>query len=322
MPNTNRRNFLGATVLGMTGLGTLLSESRSSVAADSTATKRPVRIGAPTFFPEDDPQAWAVNARQQRYRAVYAPHLNADQPDRIRAFAQATQENDLVIAEVGRWCNLMDADSETREKNIQNMIDGLVVADELGARCCVNIPGSFSPTEWFGPHPGNFSPEFFDLVVENARKIIDAANPKRAKMTFEMMGWSIPNTPDRYLELIKAIDREAFAVHVDICNMISSPEKFWGATALIDETFDKLGPWIQSVHAKDLKWVTEMNIHFVECALGEGIIDHRRVLARMATLPVDAPLMIEHMKDQQEYHKCRDYLFEVAPQAGVALEWV
>jgi len=203
------------------------SSAPSSVDKHADAGKRAVRIGAPTFFPDDDPMAWAKNARDQRYRAVYAPNVSLNDAPRIKAFRDAVRQNDLVIAEVGRWCNLMDADPEKQKQNLQAVTEGLALAEELDAKCCVDIAGSFDTESWFGPHPKNVSDEYFDLAVENARKIIDAVKPKQAKFAYEMMGWAIPDTPENYLRLLKAIDRPGFGVHVDICNMINTPDKFW-----------------------------------------------------------------------------------------------
>ena len=327
----NRRNFFKLSAAAVsTGVFALQNQTVSTAqvtteqvtSPTTTSQKKPVRIGAPTFFPEDDPQAWARNAREQRYRAVYAPNVSLNDADRVKAFRDAAEQNDLMIAEVGRWCNLMDADEEKRKANLAAVTEGLALADELNAKCCVDIAGSFNTESWFGPHPKNFSEEFFDLAVENARKIIDAVDPKRAVFAYEMMGWAMPDTAENYLQMIKAIDRKGFGVHLDVCNMINSPEKFWGNTQLIDNAFDLLGPYIASAHAKDLRWQTEMNIHFVECPLGEGVLDYVTLLKRLAMLPNDVPLMIEHMKDKAEYEKCLDFLYATAPKAGVALEWL
>ena len=328
---SHRRNFLKTSAALATGLAVLPNVNASFATAQTTGTssstpvtgpKKPVRIGAPTFFSDADPDAWAKNAREQRYRAVYAPNVALNDKDRIKAVCNAVERNDLVIAEVGRWCNLMDADPEKRKANLNIVTEGLALADELNAKCCVDIAGSMDVDSWFGPHPKNVSDEFFDLAVENARKIIDAVKPKRSVFAYEMMGWAIPDTPESYLRLIKAIDRKEFGVHLDVCNMINSPDKFWNNTRLINEAIDLLGPWIASAHAKDLRWQLEMNIHFVECAVGDGVLDYVTLLNRLATLPQDAPLMIEHMKDQAEYLKSRDHIFKVAAEAKVALEWV
>ena len=56
-------------------------------------------------------------------------------------------------------------------------------------------------------------------------------------------------------------------------------------TALLNECFDKLGPWIVSCHAKDLTWEVEMNVHFREIAPGKGSLDYGTYLKRIAQLP-------------------------------------
>ncbi|MCL1921843.1 MAG: sugar phosphate isomerase/epimerase [Kiritimatiellaeota bacterium] len=277
--------------------------------------RRKVRIGGPLFGDNlGDPEVWARTAKDQGYRAVYAPGVGLNDLPRIQAFVKAAEANDLVIAEVGRWVNLMDADDAKRRKNFDTVAEGLALADELNARCCVDIAGSFSAESWMGPHPKNMAQEHFDLCVENARKLIDAVKPKRTVFAYEAMGWMHPHSPDSYLALIKAVDRKAFGAHLDICNMINSPEKFWGNAALIHETFDKLGPWVASAHAKDLRWNVELNVHFVECELGKGVIDFNTYVRRLAALDQDAPLMIEHMNGREQYERCRDHLLNIVNQ--------
>ena len=167
--------------------------------------------------------------------------------------------------------------------------------------CCVDIAGSYHPTVWYGPHPKNLSKEFFDATVENCRKVIDAVKPKRTKFTIEMMGWIVPNGPDAYLRLIKAVDRPSFAVHMDPCNAVNSPERFYDNGPFISECFQKLGRWIMSCHAKDLEWKPELNVHFVEVIPGRGSVDYSVYLRELAKLPQQPPLMLEHLKTAEEY---------------------
>ena len=133
-----------------------------------------------------------------------------------------------------------------------------------------------------------------------------------------MMGWSLPDSPDACLRMIKAVDRPAFAVHLDPCNLINSPERFYHNTELLNECFDKLGPWIVSCHAKDLTWDVEMNIHFREVPLGAGRLDYETYFRRVAALPADVPVMLEHMKDQAEYDRCREHAFAVGKTLGLS----
>ena len=164
------------------------------------------------------------------------------------------------------------------------------------------------------------TPEFFDAAVENARKIIDAVQPRRAKFCYEMMGWSLPDSPDSCLKMVRAVDRPAFAVHLDPCNLINSPQRFYQNTEVLNECFDKLGPWIVSCHAKDLTWDVEMNVHFREVPIGSGRLDYETYLKRVAALPGEVPLMLEHMKNPAEYDRCRESVFATGKKLGLKFE--
>jgi hypothetical protein len=56
-----------------------------------------------------------------------------------------------------------------------------------------------------------------------------------------MMGWALPDSPESCAKLLKAVDRPGFGVHLDPCNLVNSPAKFYGNRDLLNECFDKLG---------------------------------------------------------------------------------
>lgn len=313
------QTMAGAAAAGIAGLPRAIAAGVET-AGGAAKPGRAIRLGGPIFVKTDDPEELALAHRRIGYRAAYCPPVKLDDTARIAEITKAYAKHDVVIAEVGRWCNLLDADPAKRAENLKRVIDGLALADALGARCCVNIAGSFNPDIWYGPHPDNLSPRFFDAVVENARKIIDAVQPKRTKLCYEMVGWSIPDSPDSYLKLMAAIDREAFAVHLDPCNLINCPERFYRNTDLLNECFDKLGPRIVSCHSKDLTWDVEMNVHFREVPAGAGKLDQATYLRRLAALDHDAPLMIEHCANEAEYTQAREYLLALGPKIGVRFE--
>ncbi len=163
-------------------------------------------------------------------------------PDLIRAIQKAYAAENVCIAEVGAWKNMLDPDAEKRRQNLEYVVDRCALAEAVGARCCVDIAGSYNPDSWYGPNPKNLSKEFFDATVANCRHVIDSVKPTRTRFTIEMMGWSIPDGPDSYLELIRAVDRKAFGVHLDVCNGINSPRRFYENTAYINECFSQARP--------------------------------------------------------------------------------
>lgn len=281
------------------------------------SAKRPIRLGGPIYLKSDDPRELAREHRRLGYAAAYCPRVTLKETEKIRAIEAAYQAENVVIAEVGVWVNLLDADPAKRKEHLQRVTDGLALADAVGARCCVDIAGSFNEKVWYGPHPKNFSKEFFDAAVENARKIIDDVKPKRAKFAYEMMGWCLPHDADSYLGMLRAIDRPAFGVHIDVCNGINSPHRFYNNAAFTRDLFAKLGRYVVSCHAKDLAWLPEMNVHFVEVIPGRGEIDYRPQLEALAALPHDAPLMLEHLKTAEEYAEGAQFIRNIGAQIGV-----
>jgi sugar phosphate isomerase/epimerase len=285
------------------------------LASDS---KSSIRLGGPIFIKSDDPVALAREHRRLGYSAAYCPEIatlaNATLLAEIkRAFAA---EN-VLIAEVGAWKNLLDPDPVKRRENLDYVTNRCALADALGALCCVDIAGSYNPASWYGPDKKNLSREFFDATVENCRQILDAVKPTRTRFTIEMMGWNLPDGPDAYLELIRAVDRKAFAVHLDVCNGINCPQRFYHNADFIRECFRKLGPFIISCHAKDLRWDIEMNVHFEEVVPGRGQLDYVAYLGELAQLGRDVPLMLEHLQTAEEYDEGRLYIRKVGDGMGL-----
>lgn len=313
----DRRDFLRCAVRtpALIAVGMTSSSGRSAQA-------KPMRLGGPIFADSDDPTVLAQAHREKGYRAAYAPKASLTDKDRISAILKAFAARDVAIAEVGAWVNLLDPDMEKRRKNLAYVTERLALAEELGARCCVDIAGSFNPNVWYGPHPENLGQQFFDATVESVRKVIDAVSPRRTTFSIEMMPWSFPTGPDEYLRLIKAVGRKAFAVHLDVCNVINSPQRLYDNSAVVRECFQKLGRWIVSCHAKDLAWGTvwgkEYQIHFREVVPGRGLVDYKTYVQELSRLPVDAPLMLEHLATEEEYAEGRRYIQGVAASLSLS----
>ena len=299
----------------------LLAGSASALAVKALPPpgNEPIRLGAPIFLKSEDPVQLAQEHRRLLYSAAYCPPADIRDTQRIRSIESAFKKANVVIAEVGAWKNMLDPDNDKRRENLRYVTERCALADAVGARCCVDIAGSYNPTEWYGPNPKNLSREFFDATVENCRHVIDAVKPSRTKFTIEIMGWNLPDGPDSYLELIRAVDRPAFGVHLDVCNGVNCPRRFYNNSDFIGECVQKLGKWIVSCHAKDLKWITELNVHFVEVVPGRGQMDYRRYLTELNRLGAGTPLMIEHLKTPEEYTEAATYIRTVARQAGVPL---
>lgn len=315
----SRRGFLGG--VGCAATAFLIHPNlvpSSEGAGWSMQSSRVLRLGGPIFEKSDDPAVLAEAHRALGYRAAYSPDVKITDEGRIRSIVKEFAVRDVVIAEVGAWVNMLDPDSEKRRKNMTYVQERLALAEELGAGCCVDIAGSYDPEVWFGPEPKNMSQEFIDATIENCQKLIDAVRPTRTKFTIEMMPFNFPTGPDDYLKLIKGVDRKAFGVHLDVCNVMNSPDRVYHNGGIIRECFRKLGAWVVSCHAKDLIWEEYYQVCLRETVPGRGVIDYKAYLECLAELPADVPLMLEHLKTAEEYAEARLYIRRVARSRGLS----
>lgn len=277
-----------------------------------------MRLGAPVFGDCSTPDRWIAAIRQSSYNAAYCPVREGADESQARTYAQAAVKAGIVIAEVGAWSNPMSPDEATRKTAIAKCQAQLALADVIGARCCVNIAGSCGQ-QWDGPHPDNLTRGTFDKIVETTRQIIDAVKPTRAFYTLETMPWMYPDSPQSYLDLLKAIDRKQFAVHLDPVNLVCSPQRFSENTALLKECFAKLGPYIKSCHAKDIALSGKLTVHLDEVRPGLGGLDYKTFLQELSKLDRDTPLMIEHLKTEDEYKAAAMHIHTMAEEVGVPI---
>ena len=265
----------------------------------------------------DDPRDLARAHREFGYSAAYCPSVSLDDKTRIDAIRDAFAAEDVVIAEVGAWGNQIPPDEGEREKKFKSVCERLALADEVGARCCVDNLGTPVAGSQIAPHPDLVTQVGFDWAVDAVRKVLDAVKPKRTKLTLEMMQWMPPDSAEQYLELIKAIDRPGFAVHLDPVNIIVSPRQYFDTGAVIRRCFELLGPSIVSCHAKDLTLRDTLALHLDEVLMGTGNMDYRTYLAELDKLPQQPPLMLEHIQGEQ-FVVARDHLFGLGKELGLS----
>lgn len=308
----NRRRFIKTSALTVSGLA--LTNLGIGFGKEYNAGF-PVRLGGPVQGKFNDPGEWVRAHKSLGYSAAYCPLQPGASPDLIKAYRNEAKKNNILIAEVGVWNNVMDQDENKRKENIRKNIDGLHLADEIGAGCCVNISGAIGEI-WDGPYAGNYSKETFDMIVETVRYIIDQAKPVDSFYCLEPMPYMLPDSPDSYLELIKAINRKQCAVHLDPVNMISSPQRYYNNADFLRECFKKLGPFIKSIHAKDILIMPELTVHLEERRPGEGALDYTVFLQETSKLG-DIPFMLEHVETQEEYKLAADYVRSAGKNAGV-----
>ncbi|MCR5120581.1 MAG: sugar phosphate isomerase/epimerase [Lachnospiraceae bacterium] len=279
-----------------------------------------MRLGGAIEKAYKDPGEWVSLAKDLRYSAVLSP-VDASADSGVRQeYLKAAKENDLLIAEVGVWKNCLSGNEAERKNAMEYAKAQLALAEELGANCCVNIIGSRSRIAWDGFAAENYGDDFYTMAVDSVREIIDAVKPERTYYSIEPMPWVLPDSPEQYLKLIKDVDRKAFGVHLDFVNMINCPEKYCRSTEFIRHCFELLGPYIKSIHAKDVLMEQAYTTLIHEVKPGEGSLDYPEILKMVEKLGEDTPVFVEHMSGYETYKKAAAYVRAKAEEAGISVK--
>lgn len=268
-----------------------------------------MRLGTSSPLHHDSPEQWAENQIRLGCSTVVFPLSCSDPEEKIIAYKDAADKAGITIAEVGIWRNALSRDPDERRANTDYCVEQLRLADFLHARCAVNVAGSFGK-RWDGACRENFSKSAWDETVSMVREIIDRAAPKNTFFTLEPMPWMIPTGPREYLKLIDAVDRDRFAVHMDVINMINSAERYFNPEEFVDECAELLGDRIRSCHIKDVHLGEAYTFRLEECAPGEGEFPLRYYVTKMNEIDPEMPVILEHLDTDEKYIRYTEYLKE------------
>lgn len=267
-----------------------------------------MQLGISSCLEHKSPEEWALKHKSLGLKCVNFPVDYLAGEDTYMAYKKAADDAGLQIAEVGIWRNTLAADKEERKKWINYAIEQLRMADRIGSICCVNVVGTPYGPRWDGGYRENFSKELWDMAVKMIQEIIDSAKPVHTKFSIESMPWMIPSSPDEYLHLIEDVDRSEFGTHLDVVNMITSPQRYFFNDSFLEECFSKLKGTICSCHLKDILLKQEYTFQLEECACGQGTLNLEKYAQLANAENQNMPMIIEHLTTDKEYEDSVKYV--------------
>lgn len=267
-----------------------------------------MQLGISSCLEHNSPEEWALKHKALGLKCVNFPVDYLAGEDTYMAYKKAADDAGLQIAEVGIWRNTLAADKEERRKWINYAIEQLRMADRIGSICCVNVVGTPYGPRWDGGYRENFSKELWNMAVKMIQEIIDSAKPVHTKFSIESMPWMIPSSPDEYLHLIEDVDRSEFGTHLDVVNMITSPQRYFFNDSFLEECFSKLKGTICSCHLKDILLKQEYTFQLEECACGHGTLNLEKYAQLANAENQNMPMIIEHLTTDKEYEDSVKYV--------------
>ena len=268
-----------------------------------------------------DPRIIAKSHKIKGYTAAYVPHVELSDKEKIREIKKAFEAENIMLAEVGYWENITDLDEAARKHNLKCLTDALYLAEEVGARCAVDIFGSYVRGNGNSKFVAeNFSGGAFSDAVDIARNLIDTVKPKTAYFTYEIFPFNVVDCPEMIEKLIKAVDRKQFGVHLDLCNLINSPRAYFSSGDIIRDCVKKFGDKIVAAHVKDIKLKEPaISVILEEVVAGTGGIDMRAFIREIHKLPREIPFMMEHLPAEEQYDQAAAYIRKCAKEENIIL---
>lgn len=265
-----------------------------------------MRFGMNDVPPHRTPEEWAQILADRGFRAASFPVDYRAPVSLIDAYVRAAKERDIMIAEVGIWNSPNHPDPDRAAQARRVCEEQFRLADYIRAECCVNVSGAAGPV-WYGCYAKNYSEDVYKRNVEFIQELCDRVRPVYTCYTLENMQWMVPDSPEQYRKLLKDVDREHFAVHMDAVNLIRDPYTYTHKRELINRAFDLLGPWIRSCHLKDCILEDGVSVMIREVLPGEGSMGPdgawQTLFERTEALGRDVPVLLEHLNGLEEYER-------------------
>ena len=268
-----------------------------------------------------EPRMIAKAHKIKGYTAAYVPQVSPDDKEKIKEIKEAFKSENIMLAEVGYWENVTDSDEETRKHNLGCLTDALYLAEEVGARCAVDIFGSYVHGNGNSKFTAkNFSDDAFTDAVDIARMLIDTVKPKTAYFAYEIFPFNVVDCPEMIDKLVHAVDRKQFGVHLDLANLINSPRAYFSSGDIMRDCVKRFGNRIISAHVKDIKLKEPaISVILEEVTAGTGGLDINTFVREIHKLPQEIPFMMEHLPDEGEYDKAAAHIRKCAKEENIII---
>lgn len=192
------------------------------------------------------------------------------------------------IMMLGAYFNPVHPNGEIVKDGIENFKKHLEIANALNASFVGSETGSLMGSPW-GYLPENHSQESLDEVIRIFRELTLHAKKHNAYIALEGAWAHVAGTPERVLEVVKAIDSEHLKVTVDLYNFLNI-DNYQNRMEIFKKSLKLLGEHIVIFHLKD--FIVDDN-KLKQVGLGQGLMDYPEIIALIKENNPNAFLIFE-----------------------------
>ncbi len=237
---------------------------------------------------------------------------------RVRA---AFEEVRLTLAQVlpPQHPSLVHPDPGQRAAGLQLMTQCCRITQWLGGGNLYVRPGSVNPNGPWTPHPENRRPETLRRLVESLQALCRVAEDEEVTLAIEGHVVSPLWDVDTTRLVLDEVASPVLKWNADPVNYIPTLDVAYDNTALLEEMFARLAPYVATAHVKDVTVEERLVSHIEEVPPGEGYLDYPTFLDRFEDVCPDGYFLIEHLP-AEKIPAAREAVVRMAAQCGFALE--
>jgi sugar phosphate isomerase/epimerase len=201
-------------------------------------------------------------------------------------------------------------------RNIERIRKSLVIAGKLGCTGLRYSVGSMHPTDVWMHHPENHTQKSLDLLIENTKELVPAAEDAGVMLCPETTQFTIVNTIERMKEYVDRLDSPYATIVFDPVNHVTA-ERAYETGRFVQCAIAYLGDRIGEIHVKDVKVEDQqLVVHINEAPMGTGLLDHAALMRASNQLEQWKTFSLEHISDPNLIKKAYDYIQGVADRIG------
>ena len=212
-------------------------------------------------------------------------------PHFLLELANKLKENDIKVAMIGAYFNMIHPDEEKRSEGLEYFKWCMETAFVFDCRLTGSETGSANGDKWTY-NPYNHTKDAFDIVVKTVKEIKRYGREFKCRPIIEGAYAHTVYKPELLKELIDITEIED--VTVDIYNYLNI-DNYKEADQIFDLCLELFNDKIKVFHLKDFNVVDGK---LVQCGIGQGIMNWKYYIKRIKAECKDAVLILEGVVNQ------------------------
>ncbi len=207
-------------------------------------------------------------------------------PHFLLELAQKLKDNDIKVAMVGAYFNMIHPDEGKRIDGIEYFKQCMETARVFDCEVVGSETGSANGDKWTY-NPYNHTEEAFNRVVDTVRGLKAYGRSFNARPIIEGAYAHTVHTPEQLKELVEKTGISD--VTIDVYNFLNI-DNYKEADAIFDRSLELFGDMIKVFHVKDFN-VKDGKL--VQCGIGQGIMNWKYFIPRIRRECPNAILILE-----------------------------